>query len=141
MMKIAQSLSPGWLRASLVVSLGCFLNGYDTGSIGALTTMPAFAETFGVLSATQLGLVVSTVMLGGGVPAFFAGRLASWAGAARALGVGAVTLLVGAAIEASAFSLAALFVGRAVVGLGQGLLLTNVTVYVFLKHQALQKTK
>lgn len=121
---------PGWLTASLVVSLGGFLNGYDTGSIGAVTSMDAFSHTFGTLSATQLGLVVSTVMLGGGVPAVFAGKLAGRFGAARVIAAGAVTLLVGAALEASAATLAALIAGRAIVGLGQGLLLTNITVCV-----------
>ena len=119
---------PGWLTASLAVSLGGLANGYDTGSIGALTAMPAFTQTFGTLSSTQLGLVVSTVMLTGGLPAVFAGQLAERFGAGRVICAGSAVQLAGAALEASASTLAQLVLGRAVAGFGQGMVLTNIVV-------------
>jgi hypothetical protein len=43
---------PKYVQASMIVSMGGLLFGLDTGTIGPLTVMPQFDETFGTLSAT-----------------------------------------------------------------------------------------
>lgn len=49
---------PGYILACMAVSLGGFLNGFDTGSIGAITDMEQFAATFGELSPLIRGFTV-----------------------------------------------------------------------------------
>ena len=101
---------------------------YDTGSIGAVTTMPAFEHTFGKLSPAMQGFTVSFLMLMGAVPAFFAGRLADRYGHLRVVMTGALVFTIGAILQAAASWLPMLLVGRALAGLGEGLWLTNVSV-------------
>ena len=69
-----------YVEASILISLGGGIFGYDflsispranvnnisrldTGTIGPITAMPQFAVSFGTLSATVHGLVVSTILI------------------------------------------------------------------------------
>ena len=101
---------------------------YDTGSIGAITTMPHFAQVFGALSPNMRGFTVSFLLLMGAVPAFFAGQLADRFGHLRIVLAGALVFCVGSALQASAVDMPMLLVGRALAGLGEGLWLTNVSM-------------
>ncbi|MCJ1482529.1 hypothetical protein MMC06_002695 [Schaereria dolodes] len=125
----SQSLRPrGYTIAASLMSIGGLLNGYDTGSIGAVTTMPDFERTFGVLSPSLRGFTVSLIMLMGGVPAFFTGQLADRFGHLRVIMVGALIFAIGAILEGSASRLPMFLVGRALTGIGEGLWLTNISV-------------
>ena len=101
---------------------------YDTGSIGAVTTMPAFKDTFGTLNPSTQGFTVSFLLLICAVSAPFAGQLADHYSHLHVLMVGAVVFTVGAIIQCSASHLAMLLVGRGLAGLGEGLWLSNVSV-------------
>jgi len=101
---------------------------YDTGSIGAITTMPQFAQVFGEFSPLMQGFTVSFLLLMGAPPAFFAGQLADRFGHLRVVLVGASIFCVGSALEGGAVHLPMLLVGRALAGLGEGLWLTNVSM-------------
>ncbi|MCJ1469428.1 hypothetical protein MMC07_008061 [Pseudocyphellaria aurata] len=92
--------------------------------------MPSFTETFGVLSSTLHGLVISIVLLTATFASLFAGPLSDSLGRTRAVALGAIVFAVGAALEASAFSVGMLIVGRCVVGVGEGLFLSTLVVYV-----------
>lgn len=92
--------------------------------------MPAFKRTFGEISPAMNGFTVSFVLLMGAVPAFFAGRLADRYSHLPVIRTGALIFIIGTALQAAAPSLSMLLVGRALEGLGEGLLLTNVAVYV-----------
>ncbi|KAF2104244.1 general substrate transporter [Rhizodiscina lignyota] len=122
--------TPGYLLASLAVSLGGFLNGFDTGSIGAVTDMEQFAETFGVLSPQLRGFTVSLIMLTGVIPSFFAGQMADKLGRLQVVSMGATIFAIGAALQAGASHLAMLLVGRALCGFGQGMWVSNIVVYI-----------
>jgi len=100
----------------------------DTGTIGPLTTMPQFATTFGSLSSTVHGLVVSTILIPAALSSFFGGHLANKVGRLRGIALGAAVFGIGAAVEASSVKLGMLIAGRAVKGIGEGLFLSTCVV-------------
>ncbi|KAK6392510.1 hypothetical protein LTR65_003641 [Meristemomyces frigidus] len=73
MLPLAALKPTGSTLASLTVALGGFLNGFNTGSVGAVTVMPQWGETVGSISPTMVGITISAISLGGAVPSFFAG--------------------------------------------------------------------
>ncbi|KAI5923596.1 general substrate transporter [Camillea tinctor] len=121
---------PKYIVASVAVSLGGLLNGYDTGSIGAITHMPQFAATIGHLSSTILGVTVSMIMLTGALPAVFAGHLADKLGRLSVIAPGALLFGIGALLQGTAHGLPQFLTGRAVAGFGQGMFLGNISVYI-----------
>lgn len=90
--------------------------------------MPQFAATFGKLSSTVHGLVVSTILIPAAIASFFGGHLANSVGRPRAIAIGAFIFGIGGAIEAGSVKLAMLIVGRAIKGAGEGLFLSTVVV-------------
>ncbi|ETS79698.1 hypothetical protein PFICI_09551 [Pestalotiopsis fici W106-1] len=123
-------LIPKYVLASVAVALGGFINGYDTGSVGAVMEMDEFTKTMGPLSPFLIGFSVSLIMLTGAVPSVFGGQLADSLGRLKVIMLGAVLFGIGAAIEGSASSLGRFLAGRAIAGFGQGVFLSNVSVYI-----------
>ncbi|KAL3417120.1 hypothetical protein PVAG01_11120 [Phlyctema vagabunda] len=121
---------PKYVQAAILISLGGALFGLDTGTIGPITAMPQFDVTFGRLSATIHGLVVSTILIPAAASSFFGGHLANAVGRPRATAIGAGIFGIGAAVECASVKLAMLFVGRAVKGIGEGLFLSTLVVYI-----------
>ncbi|KAF2175256.1 general substrate transporter [Zopfia rhizophila CBS 207.26] len=119
-----------YFLAALCISMGGFLNGYDTGSIGAITEMPSFRSTIAILTPTMRGFTVSFLLLAGTIPSLFAGLLADRFGHLGIVFAGAVFFTAGAALEAGSVNLAMLLVGRGMVGVGEGLYLGNLNVYI-----------
>jgi MFS family permease len=137
---------PKYVQAACLISLGGALFGskppillekrqykltrhsLDTGTIGPITSMAQFATTFGKLSSTVHGLVVSTILIPAAIASFFGGHLADSVGRPRAIAIGACIFGVGGALEAGSVRLAMLIVGRAVKGGGVGLFLSTVVV-------------
>lgn len=104
------------------------VSSYDTGSIGAITIMPSFEATFGVLSPIIRGFTVSLIMLAGAVPSVFAGQLADRFGRLPIVCLGATVFVIGAIMECVATGLPLFWVGRIACGLGEGIWLSNVSV-------------
>ncbi|CAJ2502108.1 Uu.00g049610.m01.CDS01 [Anthostomella pinea] len=121
---------PKYMLACAAVSLGGVLNGYDTGSIGAITHMAQFTASLGTLSPTMLGITVSMIMLTGTLPSVFAGHLADKLGRLTIIIPGAILFGVGALLQCTSHTLAQFIVGRAVGGFGQGMFLSNISVYI-----------
>jgi MFS family permease len=121
---------PKYISSALLISIGGLLFGLDTGTIGPLTTMPQFASSFGQLSSTIHGLVVSTILIPAAISSFFGGHLANSVGRIRGIAIGALIFGIGASIEASSCALGMLVAGRAVKGIGEGLFLSTCVVYV-----------
>lgn len=121
---------PRYILASIVAGLGGFLFGLDTGTIGPVTAMPQFSQTFGTLSPTLHGLIVSCILITGALSSFLAGHLADAVGRPLGMAVGAVVFGAGAALEAGSVHLAMLFVARLVTGAGEGLFLSTTVVYI-----------
>ncbi|KAI1463019.1 putative MFS sugar transporter [Daldinia caldariorum] len=122
--------APRYVIAAVAVSLGGLLNGYDTGSIGAITHMQKFTESVGQLSASMLGITVSIIMLTGTLPSLFAGHFADKFGRITIIIPGAILFGVGALVQGLAHGLAQFTVGRAIAGFGQGVFLSNINVYI-----------
>lgn len=112
----------------------CYLqltpSSYDTGSIGAVTVMPHFEKTFGILTSVMRGFTVSLIMLAGAVPSVFAGQLADRFGRLPIVCMGASIFTVGGGMEGAASQLPVFLIGRALCGLGEGIWLSNVSVYI-----------
>ena len=83
--------------------------------------MPSFTESFGPVSSTLHGLIVSTILIPAALASFLAGALADRLGRIYAMMIGAVIFGTGAALEAGSVRISMLIVGRAVTGIGQGL--------------------
>lgn len=127
---MAPKSPPGYVLASLAISLGGLVNGYDTGSIGAVISMSQFEDTIGTLSPTLVGFTVSLIMLAGAVPSVFAGWLADHQGRLKTILLGTVTFCFGALLQGTAYGLPQFLVGRTIAGLGEGVYLSNMAVYI-----------
>jgi MFS family permease len=121
---------PGYVTASILCSFGGFLFGHDTGIIGPVTVMDDFTKYVGNPSPTIHGLIVSSILIPAAVSSFFAGRLADVMGRTRAIALGSFIFALGAAIEAASVHIAMFVAGRVVEGVGEGLYLGTLVVYV-----------
>ena len=90
--------------------------------------MPSFTDTFGPLSASLHGLVISSILLSATVASLFAGALSDSLGRSRAIAIGALVFAIGAALEAGAMTLGMLIAGRLTVGAGEGIFLSVIVV-------------
>ncbi|XHF98321.1 hypothetical protein AWENTII_001877 [Aspergillus wentii] len=102
----------------------------DTGIIGPVTVMKPFVAQFGSQSAAVHGLIVSSILIPAAISSFFAGFLADKFGRPRGISIGVLIFGIGAAIEAAAVHLAMFIVGRCVEGIGEGLFLGTLVVYI-----------
>jgi MFS family permease len=93
--------------------------------------MPQFSDSLGTLTSTVRGLVVSTILITAALSSFFGGHVANLVGRPRAVAVGGGIFGLGAAVESASVRLGMLFAGRAVKGIGKGLFLSTVIVYVY----------
>ncbi|KAF2147921.1 hypothetical protein K461DRAFT_272114 [Myriangium duriaei CBS 260.36] len=107
-----------------------WLNGEDTGSIGAITEMPHFQSTFGQLSPFMSGLTISIIMLAGAFPSIYAGQLGDKFGRLRIIMAGIMLFVLGVILQGSAFQLPMFIVGRVVGGIGMGMWMPTAGVYV-----------
>lgn len=92
--------------------------------------MTQFTQSFGPVSATVHGLIVSSILITGAISSFLAGHLADAIGRPKGMSCGALVFGIGAAIEAGSINLAMLFIGRLVTGVGEGLFLSTTVVYI-----------
>ncbi|VUC25256.1 unnamed protein product [Clonostachys rosea] len=130
-MPVFDKLMPNYVTAAIALSFGGLLNGYDTGSIGAIVHMEQFKLSMGGnMSAFITGITVSTIMLTGIIPALFAGHLADKYGRLRLIAPGALVFGIGALLQATSTKLPQFIIGRAISGAGQGVFFGNITVYI-----------
>ena len=90
--------------------------------------MKQFTDTFGELSATIHGLVVSSVLLAATVSSLFAGVISDRLGRTRAIAIGALLFALGAGLEAGAANLPMFIGGRCIVGIGEGTFMSTLVV-------------
>lgn len=121
---------PKYVQASVLISVGGGLFGLDTGTIGPLTTMAQFEKSFGHLSSTVHGLTVSMILIPAAISSFFGGHLANSVGRLKGIALGAAIFGFGGGIEAASVHLGMLLAGRAVKGIGEGLFLSTLVVYI-----------
>jgi sugar porter (SP) family MFS transporter len=98
--------------------------------IGPITTMASFQRTFGSLTPTMHGVIVSSVLLTGALAALVAGILADRHGRTKIMALGSFIYGVGTAIECGSTILGLFIFGRLVQGIGTGLFLSAVFVQI-----------
>ncbi|EFX05800.1 major facilitator superfamily transporter sugar [Grosmannia clavigera kw1407] len=121
---------PTYVKMCILTSLIGFLFGYDTGSIGPVTTMAEFKAVMGDFSDTIRGVVVSSSLITGAASASIAGILADRYGRIRISALGACIDGVGVAIECASPVLGVFILGRLIKGIGAGLYLSTIYVQV-----------
>ncbi|KAF2705733.1 general substrate transporter [Pleomassaria siparia CBS 279.74] len=121
---------PGYVSASILCSMGGFLFGIDTGIIGPVTVMDDFTAYVGNPSPTVHGLIVSSILIPAAIASFFAGKVADRLGRPRGIAIGSFIFAVGAALEAASVHIAMFVVGRVIEGIGEGLYLGTIVVYI-----------
>ncbi|KAK3684059.1 general substrate transporter [Podospora appendiculata] len=121
---------PGYALATILTSLGGFLFGHDTGIIGPATVMAEFTKYVGSSSPTIHGLIVSSILIPAAVSSFFAGTLADTLGRPRGIAIGSLIFAIGAALEGASIHIAMFVVGRIIEGIGEGLYLGTLVVYI-----------
>lgn len=92
--------------------------------------MSQFTYYFGSFSSTVHGLLVSSILVPASLTSFFAGSVADKFGRTLTISIGALIYALGTALEAAAQDLVMLFVGRCITGVGEGLFLSTLVVYV-----------
>lgn len=118
--------------SSLAATLtGGGLFGFDTGTIAAITIMPYFEKTYGVLSPFMQGFVVSIILPASAVSGIFGGRISDYFSRKRTVSLGALIFAIGSAVSAGSSTLAGLICGRLIAGFGEGLFLTCLSVYMY----------
>ncbi|KAI0064471.1 general substrate transporter [Artomyces pyxidatus] len=118
-----------YTMCSLFASLGGFLFGFDTGSIGPISVMPHFVEYFKLHSPTLQGLVISSILITASVSSVLAGLLSDRISRTRTFAIGGTVFGVGSIICSTAHTLPMLIFGRCLAGVGEGLFLSTITVY------------
>lgn len=101
----------------MFASLGSVLYGYDLGVIAEAVASPSLINAFDV-DATERGAVTSVFTGGAFFGAIFAGPLGDFSGRKKTILVGAVIFILGGGLQTGAQSLAYLYSGRAIAGLG-----------------------
>ena len=115
-----------WL-IGLTAALGGFLFGYDTGVIGG--AMPALEKYF-QMDATQLGLSVASVFAGAILGAMGGGWLSDLMGRRRVLMLTGVAFLLSGLLTGIAQTVTQFDIGRFIGGIGIGVALPIVGVYL-----------
>nr|POE93183.1 hexose transporter 2 [Quercus suber] len=121
---------PSYVLASILCSFGGFLFGVDTGIIGPVTVMEQFTKAFGNQSPTVHGLVVSSILIPAAISSFAAGRVADVLGRPTAIAIGSAIFAVGTALEAAAVHIGMFVAGRVIEGVGEGLYMGTLVVYI-----------
>jgi len=117
-----------WLIC-MTASMGGFLFGYDTGVISAV--LVNLGDSLGRhLSSGEQELITSLTSGGAFIGAVIAGLTGDKMGRKFAIYLGCVVFAIGAIIQASAYSLAQMAVGRLVIGFGVGSAAMIIPLYI-----------
>ncbi|KAJ9396948.1 hypothetical protein DTO282F9_6202 [Paecilomyces variotii] len=122
----------GW-KLRLAITVACemafILFGYDQGVFSGIVGNSDFLRVMGDPKDAYLGIIVSIYNLGcfsGCILAFIFGEML---GRRRAMWVAMAWIIVGASLQASAFSVPHLMIGRYVTGIGTGIETSTVPMY------------
>ncbi|KAK7731965.1 hypothetical protein SLS57_000943 [Botryosphaeria dothidea] len=122
------------VAVGVIAGLDFLLFGYDQGVMGGLLTLPSFLSTFPEIDvnsgttqsqrdhiSTIQGIAVASYNVGcfcGAVACIWVGNML---GRRWTIWIGSAIMVVGAALQCSAFGLAHFIVGRIITGIGNGL--------------------
>ncbi|CAL5866466.1 uncharacterized protein PFLUO_LOCUS674 [Penicillium psychrofluorescens] len=113
-------------------TLGGLLFGYDQGVISGVITMESFGARFPhvFMDSGTKGWFVSTLLLAAWLGSLANGPIADRIGRKFSINLAVVIFVVGSAIQCSAMDIPMLFAGRAIAGLGIGMLTMVVPLYI-----------
>jgi MFS family permease len=92
--------------------------------------MPQFKNAFDPISPTLQGLIVSAILITASLASLVAGPLSDKISRTRTFALGGLIFAIGSVIECASFALPMLIVGRCIAGVGEGLFLSTIIVYV-----------
>ncbi|KAK7206462.1 general substrate transporter, partial [Myxozyma melibiosi] len=134
-----------WLNRAVafIAGTGFWLFGYDQGVMGGLLTLPTFVKTFPGMDSTSdylsdaqkshnstiQGVVISIYEIGCMFGAIFCMFFGDKFGRRKMIFAGSGIMIVGAVLQASAFSLAQMSVARVVTGFGNGFITATVPMW------------
>ncbi|KGO75210.1 Major facilitator superfamily domain, general substrate transporter [Penicillium italicum] len=123
-------LSPAWYQflVGVFASLGSFLYGYDLGVIAEVLVCQSFKAKFEA-DDTQTGLIVSLFTAGACVGAGLAGPSGDYLGRRRTISLGCLIFTLGGGLQTGAKTIAYLYSGRCLAGLGVGFLTMMIPLY------------
>ncbi|CDM30263.1 hypothetical protein DTO013E5_8621 [Penicillium roqueforti] len=123
-------LSPSWYQflVGVFASLGSFLYGYDLGVIAEVLVCQSFKAKFEA-DDTQTGLVVSLFTAGACIGAGLAGASGDHLGRRRTISLGCFIFTLGGGLQTGARTIAYLYSGRFLAGLGVGFLTMMIPLY------------
>ncbi|KAK9322972.1 general substrate transporter [Lipomyces orientalis] len=116
------------LLTTLLSSLGFSLIGYDNGLMGGFIDGIQFGRVFNHPRADIKSTIVAIYEVGGFIGAIFISFAGETFGRRQSIALGAIIMMIGAVIQASAYELAQMFVGRIVSGIGIGVINSTVPI-------------
>lgn len=114
----------------MLVAIGGFLFGLETGSIGPVTVMSSFTTTVGHFTATTHGVIISSILITAAFSSLISGNVADTYGRPQTMLFGGAVFSLGTALEAAAPNLPTFLAGRIVAGIGEGFTLSLPVVYI-----------
>ncbi|RMY35803.1 hypothetical protein D0866_04357 [Hortaea werneckii] len=135
----------GLIREPYILSLACFasiggfLFGYDQGAISSVLVMPSFERIFPLLSsdATLQGWMVSVLTLGAMFGALINGPICDRFSRRWSLLYATIVFNIGSILQAAAYNISMIFVGRCIAGIAIGMLSMVVPLYLLVAMQQL----
>ncbi|KAF2021196.1 sugar transporter STL1 [Aaosphaeria arxii CBS 175.79] len=110
-------------------SAAFLLFGYDQGVMGGLVSTPEFLKSFNHPTPGLLGIIVAIYDIGCMIGSLCTMYIGDVLGRRKSIVIGGVLIIIGAALQSSAFSVAHMIVGRIVTGLGSGMNTTTVPIF------------
>ncbi|GME25807.1 putative sugar transporter stl1 protein [Neofusicoccum parvum] len=121
----------GTALLSAVTTLTCMgflLIGFDNGLMGGLVGATAFNDTFNTPDAEMIGLIVAIYEVGCFLGSVTTSIIGERLGRLRSIGIGIGIMIVGAILQATAYTREHLIVARIVSGVGMGFINSTVPV-------------
>ncbi|KXT10568.1 hypothetical protein AC579_9168 [Pseudocercospora musae] len=129
---------------TLLACMGFLLIGFDNGLMGGLVNAPSFDGTFNIDTDSNYGtnivaLIVAIYEVGCFLGAVITSFIGENLGRRRSIFIGVVIMIVGALLQATAYTVAHMIVARIVSGMGMGFI--NSTVPVLMAEFAPKATR
>ncbi|CAN6640166.1 hexose transporter Hxt13p [Trichomonascus vanleenenianus] len=111
-------------------SIGALLFGYDQGVMGQIVADQRFLEQFKPANSWVTGAIISLYDIGCLAGAFCSGNFSDRLGRERIMAYASIMFIIGAIIQASAFSVVQITIGRVILGVGVGACSAEVPLYL-----------